>query len=165
MSKQVHLYLSLKPWVQCWIWWFVYNYGIGTKTLGSMYFWSNLSSGFLLWNFSCYTELDVDCRIILLRPCLAKITKLCIELIDSLDALNTAKARIASILNGLNHAFVNVAASLYTKWGLGLRLWKKNFVNKQKKRSDQMSFCLCHGNYLLHFCLILCFHFKSRLFM
>jgi hypothetical protein len=47
-----------------------------------MYFWSNLSSGFLLWNFSCYTELDVDCRIILVRPCLAKITKLCIELID-----------------------------------------------------------------------------------
>jgi hypothetical protein len=33
----------------------------------------------------------------------------------SLDAVNTTKANIASILNGLNHAFVNMAASLYLK--------------------------------------------------
>jgi len=37
---------------------------------------------------------------------------------DFLDALNTAKAHIASILNGLNHTFVNMdhmVASLYKK--------------------------------------------------
>jgi hypothetical protein len=33
----------------------------------------------------------------------------------SSDALNTAKANIASILNGLNHTFLNMAASLYAK--------------------------------------------------
>jgi hypothetical protein len=34
---------------------------------------------------------------------------------NSLGAFNTKKAHIASILNGLNHAFVNAAANLYTK--------------------------------------------------
>jgi len=81
------------------------------------------------------------------------------------NSFNTKKAHIASILNGLNHAFVNAAANLYTKWRWGLRLWKKNFVNKQKNRSDQMSFCLCHEDYLLYFCLLLCIRFILRLFM
>jgi len=55
--------LVQKPWVQC-IFGRIFHPGFCS-----------------IWNFSCYTELDVDCRIILVKPCLAKITKLCIELI------------------------------------------------------------------------------------
>jgi len=49
-------------------------------------------------------------RTYLKTSCMKKIRK-----DDSLNAFNMAKAHIASILNSLNHAYVNVAASLYTK--------------------------------------------------